>query len=98
MCSILTLRSKTYSMITRIGILLTKLRTGLSNNILKTLFSIYKSSYIFKIIKGVREAMMTQVVPRYMGFDHITRDDVIENHTTVFKYCNHSSGRNIYLY
>lgn len=79
LCSILTLRNKT-----RVGILLTKLRTGLSNNILKTLFEIDKSSCISKIVKNVREAMMTQFVPQYMGFDHITRGEVIRIHTTIF--------------
>lgn len=60
---------------TRVEILLTKLRTDLSKNILKiNLFSILKTS-----------AMMTQFVPRYMVFFyHITWDDLLENHTTVF--------------
>lgn len=28
--------------------------------------------------------MMTQFVPQYMGFDHITQGEVIRNHTMIF--------------
>lgn len=68
----------------RVGILLTKLRTGLLNFILNTLFGIDKSSCISKIVKSVREAMKIQFVQQYMGFDHIKRGEVIRNHITIF--------------
>lgn len=30
------------------------------------------------------EALMQYFVPKYIGFDHISRDDVISKHTTTF--------------
>lgn len=64
LCSVITLHNKK-----RVGILLTKLRTGLLNIILNTLFGIDKSSCISKIVKNVREAMKIQFVQQYMGFE-----------------------------
>ena len=78
------LRNSKYSVRTTIGVLLTKLRTGLSSCLLKTMFNVKCNNYICKIVRRAREALMKDFVPKYMGFDHITREAVIENHTTVF--------------
>ena len=84
-CSMINgLRNSKYSVRTTIGVLLTKLRTGLSSCLLKTMFNVKCNNYICKIVRRAREALMKDFVPKYMGFDHITREAVIENHTTVF--------------
>lgn len=82
---------------TRVEILLTKLRTDLSKNILKiNLFSILKTS-----------AMMTQFVPRYMVFflPYHMRWFTWKSHyricggtSCIRGFKNLSSGRNLYLY
>ncbi|XP_062613816.1 uncharacterized protein LOC134275563 [Saccostrea cucullata] len=78
------LRQKKYSKKTVIGILLTKLRTGLSSTVLKTIFNIKKSKCVCQIVKRARTVLMDQFVPKYMGLNHITRDEIISKHTTIF--------------
>ncbi|CAC5380103.1 unnamed protein product [Mytilus coruscus] len=68
------------SMRTCIGIFLTKLRSGMSNEILATLFNISKDS-IRKAISSARDAVKQHFTPKYLGFDHISRESVIQNHT-----------------
>lgn len=66
---------------TCIGLLLTKLRTGISNKLLSTLFNIAKSS-IQKAISSARKDLMNNFTHKYIGFHHITRQEVIQKHTT----------------
>lgn len=47
---------------------------------LSTVFGISKSS-IKRAVANVREALNKNFVPRYLGFGHISRAEVIENHT-----------------
>ncbi|XP_052090260.1 uncharacterized protein LOC127726916 [Mytilus californianus] len=68
------------SMRTCIGIFLTKLRSGMSNKILATLFNISKDS-IRKAISSARDAVKQHFAPKYLGFDHVSRESVIQNHT-----------------
>ncbi|VDI65719.1 Hypothetical predicted protein [Mytilus galloprovincialis] len=68
------------SMRTCIGIFLTKLRSGMSNKILATLFNISKDS-IRKAISSARDAVKQHFTPKYLGFDHVSRESVIQNHT-----------------
>lgn len=66
------------------ALLLTKLRTGLFTSILRTLFNVKSKRYLSRIVKRAREALVTDFVPKYLGFENISREDIIENHTTVF--------------
>lgn len=66
---------------TALAIFLTKLRTGLSNRILKVLFGVNCRFSIQRAVNSARSALMTDFVPNNIGFDHITRDDVIQQHT-----------------
>ena len=68
---------------TTLVLLLVKLRTGPSLPILSTLFGIKKQSCSIAI-HAARSALMTGFVPKYLGFGHITRKDVIESHTSTF--------------
>ncbi len=61
---------------TAIGLLLTKLRLGLSNRILSTLFSIGSVRTTAKIVHQAREALMKDFVPHFMGVKHITREQI----------------------
>ncbi|XP_061191748.1 uncharacterized protein LOC133199988 [Saccostrea echinata] len=63
-----------------VAIFLCKLKTGLSNQILSTLFQTSKSS-LRRVISAVRKAMMISFVPHSLGFEHVTREEVINDHT-----------------
>ncbi|XP_062577231.1 uncharacterized protein LOC134239089 [Saccostrea cucullata] len=63
-----------------VAIFLCKLKTGLSNQILSTLFQTSKSS-LRRAVSAVRAALMISFVPHHLGFEHIRREEVIEDHT-----------------
>ena len=63
-----------------LGIFLFKLRSGMSNKLLATIFGISKSS-LCRAVKSVRAALMKSFVPHFIGLQHISREDVIQNHT-----------------
>ncbi|KAK3095980.1 hypothetical protein FSP39_021599 [Pinctada imbricata] len=63
-----------------LAIFLCKMRNGLSNKFLATLFNISKSS-VRRAISTVRKAMMRGFVPQNLGFNHISREKVISDHT-----------------
>ena len=63
-----------------LAIFLCKMRNGLSNKLLATLFNISKYS-IRRAISTVRSALMQNFVPYHLGFQHISRESVINDHT-----------------
>lgn len=65
---------------TCLAILLVKLRIGVSNQLLATLFNISKTA-VRSAIKSARTALSTYFTPKYIGFNHISRQSVIEQHT-----------------
>lgn len=65
---------------TTVGIFLTKLKCALSNKLLSTLFKISASS-IRRAIQTVRQALMRSFVPLYLGFDSVTREEIINKHS-----------------
>ena len=65
---------------TTIGIFFFKIRSGLSNKLLSVIFGITKSS-IRRAITSVRLTLMAKFVPNNLGLQHISREDLIENHT-----------------
>jgi hypothetical protein len=64
-----------------IGCLLTKLRLGLSNDVLSTLFSIGDKRTIGHIVESARNALIKYFVPLYLGFHHIDSEKIIKYHT-----------------
>ncbi|XP_056022083.1 uncharacterized protein LOC125673390 [Ostrea edulis] len=72
--------SRNRSKRTCIGILLMKLRSALSNKMLAVLFQMTKSQ-VRRAIVSARTALIRDFVPYNLGFQHITREEVIENHT-----------------
>lgn len=65
---------------TSVGIFLLKMKSGLPNQIMATLLNISKSS-LRRAIFSVRNALMTSFVPKHLGFNHISRQYVISDHT-----------------
>lgn len=65
-----------------LGILLTKLRTGLSHRLLASLFNIKTKQKIGRIVSAARESLMKCFVPNHLGFGHLTRQEIIDEHTT----------------
>lgn len=63
-----------------IGIFLTKLRSGMSNKMLSAVFNIGKDS-VRRAITSARNAIVHDFVPSYLGFQHVSRKEVIEQHT-----------------
>ena len=65
---------------TSLGIFLMKLRSGISNKLLSTLFNLTKSS-VRRAVDSVRRSLMTSFVPQNLGLQHVTRESVITEHT-----------------
>nr|XP_022290376.1 LOW QUALITY PROTEIN: uncharacterized protein LOC111102014 [Crassostrea virginica] len=63
-----------------LGIFLFKLKSGLSNNMLSTIFNISKSS-LRRAIASVRQSLVASFVPQNLGLQHVSREEVIEKHT-----------------
>ena len=64
-----------------IGCLLVKLRLGLSNQTLGTLFCLPNKRAVSRIVDSTRTALMEHFVPNYLGFGHLSRRDLIDTHT-----------------
>ncbi|KAK3097763.1 hypothetical protein FSP39_012967 [Pinctada imbricata] len=65
---------------TCIALLLTKLRTAMSNKLLGTLFNMTKSQVRRAVATG-RKALMDKFVPQHLGFQHVSREEVKTKHT-----------------
>jgi hypothetical protein len=65
-----------------VGLFLTKLRLGLSNKVLTTIFQFSNAKAVSRTITTVRQAMLTNFVPHYLGFNHISRQEVIHKHSS----------------
>jgi len=74
--------SSNRSIRTAIGIYLCKLRLGLSNRLLASMFRLPDKKSVSRIIDSARQAILKSFVPYNLGFGHIKRRDVIEHHTT----------------
>lgn len=74
--------SSNRSIRTAIAILLCKLRLGLSNRLLAILFQISGKKIISRVLESARTALMSRFVPYNLGFKHITRRQIIDQHTS----------------
>lgn len=57
-----------------------QLRSALSNKLLAVLFHMTKFQ-VRKTIVSARTSLMRNFVPHNLGFNHITREELIQNHT-----------------
>ena len=64
-----------------IACLLMKSKLGVSHQVLATLFSFPDKRYVSRIIHSARKAFIDHFVPHHLGFNHISRQDVIDLHT-----------------
>ena len=62
--------------------LLIKLRLGVSNSVLASMLGINNKRKISDIIHSTRHALVKYFVPHYIGLAHITRQEVINKHTS----------------
>ena len=66
---------------TAIACLLMKLRLGISHQVLATLLSFKDKRTVSHVIHSAHKAIVQYFVPYFLGFDHITRKEVIDLHT-----------------
>ena len=64
------------------GILLFKLKSGLSNGLLSTLCGLYSRRQVAEIVKRAQVALVRDFVPLNVVFHHLTRKDIIDRLTT----------------
>ena len=74
--------SSNRSIRTAVGVFLCKLRLGVSNRTLACLFQLSDKRLVCRIIDSARQAISQDFVPNNLGFNHITRREVIDHHTT----------------
>ncbi|CAF3390049.1 unnamed protein product [Rotaria sp. Silwood2] len=64
-----------------VACLLMKLRLGISHQVLAALFSFPDKVTVSRVIHSARKALVAHFVPRFLGFQHISRREVIDWHT-----------------
>ena len=64
-----------------VACLLTKLRLGLSNEVLATLHALPDAKSISRILESARLALMKYFVPHNLGLHHISREKLIKERT-----------------
>ena len=74
--------SRTRSIRVATAVFLCKMRHGLSNRLLATLFFLKSKRSVSRVIHQVRQALMKNFVNRYLGLQHMDRSTVIDKHTT----------------
>jgi hypothetical protein len=67
---------------TALAILLCKLRLGLSNSLLAIMFQLPNKRTVSRSLESIRLALMARFVRNNLGFHHITRDEIINRHTS----------------
>ncbi|XP_033763920.1 uncharacterized protein LOC117345083 [Pecten maximus] len=66
---------------TCLGVLLVKLKTGLSNELISVLFGL-KKSQVQRSVHSARSALIDNFVNKNLGFNHITHDNFCKDHTS----------------
>jgi hypothetical protein len=64
------------------GVFLAKMRLGTSNIVLATIFHIKSKRAISMIIHEVSRALMEEFAPKYIGYEHISREHVLRHYQT----------------
>jgi len=74
--------SSNRSIRTALAIFLCKLQLGLSNTLLTVLFQLPNKRTVSSVLESIRTALMIEFVPSNLGFNHITRHEIIRQHTS----------------
>ena len=78
-----TFRQTNYRSIrTAVGMLLCKLRLGLSNELLALLFEQSDKRAVARSLESARKALMDDFVSKNLGFRHVRRDEIIQHRTS----------------
>ena len=80
-----------------IGCRLVKLRLGLSNTVLATLFSFSGKRTVGHVLESARVALMKNFVQYHLGFEHITPEAVIREHTRPLSKQLFPSGKDVVI-
>lgn len=67
-----------------LAIFLLKMRLNLPQRILAYLFGIVHKSRISDILRSVTKSLLKRFVSKYLGFTHISREDLATHHTSPF--------------
>ena len=65
-----------------LAIYLTKLRLGVSNSVLATIFRLHNKRAISHILQQVRQTLTNNFTSIYLGLNHISREEVLAHHQT----------------
>ena len=60
-----------------------KMRLGLSNRVLSTIFHIKDDRAVSRIVHQVTEALINNFAPKHIGFGHISGQTVLNQHQTL---------------
>ena len=74
--------SRVRSIRVALAIFLLKMRLGLSNRVLSSLFHLKTKRVVSRIVHETAEALLKDFVPYHLGFQHIDRKTVLQNHQT----------------
>lgn len=58
------------------------MKCGLSNALIATLFGFSSRRQVARIIQQTRTALVRDFVPLHLGFSHLSRDTIVNDHTT----------------
>lgn len=65
-----------------LAVFLAKMRLGLSNAVLASIFHLNGKRSVSRTVNGVSKALLKDFVPHHLGFTHIDRDSVLRHHQT----------------
>ncbi|XP_037869989.1 uncharacterized protein LOC119629142 isoform X2 [Bombyx mori] len=77
-----SLRDRTNSSATVLGLYLVKIRTGEPDERIASMFNMSRRTLVRKL-KIARECLSEEFVPRHLGLDHMTREDVVARNLTI---------------
>jgi hypothetical protein len=65
-----------------LAVFLVKMRLGLSNRVLATLFHLKNKRVVSRIVHEVTKALLKDFVPHHLGFQHVERETILQHHQT----------------
>lgn len=65
-----------------LAVFLVKMRLGVSNRVLATLFHLKNKRVVSRIVHEVTKALLKDFVPYHLGFQHIERETILQRHQT----------------
>lgn len=65
-----------------LAIFLAKMRLGISNAVLASMFHLKDKRVVSRIIHDVSTALLKEFVPNHLGFQHVDRSTVLRHHQT----------------